>query len=439
MGSACGHHLDLDCIAVEASLQTHQALRLGFQEKITMRHLAQRYRKRVWRSAIAMVLPLFLVVSLPESSSAQSGSVSLTLDPPSAILLQNEVIAVSIIIDALTQPTDAAQVVLNFDPGLLQAVDAAGNPASSVEFGPVINVLWPVKFFNQADNSSGRIVVAAAKGLPGQGGQDANQVFVLAIAHFKALESVDNAAISFDMETDPAPGPSVWRSKIFSQDVEVTGLDTGAAISIPAPVNPTATPAPTDTPVPTPSPTPPAIVFRGGDGGGGDGGGGGGVSQPAPTPTIAFTPTPLATVPVPATVTPTIEVVPETPDKLAVLPDPPETAIPVAAIPEVAIPETAIPVAAIPEVAMPETATPETVVPEAAIREALPATPEPAEVQPADQSSPPQAPTEAPGDGNNRGLLYLGIGLFTGLVLIAVIGGAFLADDRLKGIILRRR
>jgi hypothetical protein len=385
-----------------------------------------------------MVLPLFLVVSLTESSSAQSGSVSLILHPPSAILPQNEIIAVSIIIDALMQPTDAAQVVLNFDPELLQAVDAAGNPASSVEFGPEINVLWPVKFVNQVDNSSGRIVVAAAKGLPGQGGQDANQVFVLAIAHFKALESVDNTAISFDMETDLAPGPSVWRSKIFALDVEVTGLDTGAAISIPAPVIPTATPAPTETPVPTatlvptPSPTLPAIVVR--RGGGGGGGGGGGVSQPAPTPTMAFTPTPPATVPVTPTVTPTIEVVPATPDQPAVLPDPPATAIPIAALPEAAMPETATPDAVVPEAAIPDT-----VVPETAILEVLPATPVPAEVQPADESSLPQALSEAPGDGNNRGLLYLGIGLFTGLVLIAVIGGAFLADNRLKGIILRRR
>jgi hypothetical protein len=140
------------------------------------------------------------------------------------------------------------------------------------------------------------------------------------------------------------------------------------------------------------------------------------VFLPTPTPTIAFTPTPRATEPVPATVAPTIEIVPETPEKPAVLPDPPETAIPLAVISGVARPETAVP--------------------EAALREPLPATREPAELQPADP--PPDLP-EASGDGNSGVWLYLGIGLFIGLVLIAVVGGAFLADDRLKGMVLRRR
>ena len=137
----------------------------------------------IW--TFATLLFLFSVVS---PALAQSGTVPVYLDPPSLSLAQGQVATVSIKIYAGSHPVDTAQAYLDFDPALLQVVDAAGSPAASVEFGTQTSTgVWTQPLLNFADNASGKIGVAAGKGTPASGGANATSEFVLATIRFKAL------------------------------------------------------------------------------------------------------------------------------------------------------------------------------------------------------------------------------------------------------------
>ena len=220
----------------------------------------------IWTFAI-------LLFSIVSPASAQSGIVPVYLDPPTFSLAQGQVATVSIKIDASGQPVDTAQVFLEFDPALLQVVDAAGSPAVSVEFGTLISTgVWTQRLLNFADNTTGKIGVAAGKGTPASGGADANSEFVLATIRFKAFAGVGVANISIDVEDIQSP----QRTKVYSGGSEVTGPASGATITIS-----------------TTAPSAPSAPAPAGVGGGGAGGyvspapsAGGSVNpHPAPVPT----------------------------------------------------------------------------------------------------------------------------------------------------------
>lgn len=179
-------------------------------------------------SAPVMVLALLIT---PTNVLAQSGSVSFSLDPPTIDVGPGEVVPVSVKVDASSQPIDTVQVFLDFDPSLLQVVDDSGKPASQVSFGPVIsNGEWKQPLLNQVDNSSGRIGLAAGKGLPSGGGVDMDREFVLAVINFKAVGDGAEAPVTIDLESQDSP----LRSKALSKGMEVTGKGTGATINITA-------------------------------------------------------------------------------------------------------------------------------------------------------------------------------------------------------------
>jgi hypothetical protein len=132
-------------------------------------------------------------------------------------------------VDASSQPIDTVQVFLDFDPSLLQVVDDAGVSASTVSFGPVISDgEWKQQLLNQVDNASGRIGLAAGKGLPAGGGIDMDREFVLAVINFKAVGDGAEAPVTIDLESQDSP----LRSKALSGGVEVTGEGVGATINI---------------------------------------------------------------------------------------------------------------------------------------------------------------------------------------------------------------
>ena len=56
-----------------------------------------------------------------------------------------------------------------------------------------------------------------------------------------------------------------------------------------------------------------------------------------------------------------------------------------------------------------------------------------------DGSDPPPDALVAEGNSFSSGLLNLGIGLAMALVVVAIIGGVVLTDNRLKELVLRRR
>ena len=326
---------------------------------------------------------------LLDSVSAQSGSVLVFLDPPSASLAQGQVTVVRIRIDASAHPVDAAQVYLDFDPAVLQVVDAAGLPSSSVEFGPIISSgAWRQPLLNRVDNATGRIGVAAAKKSLTGGGENANSQFVLAIVRFKALATVTATNITFDMTGD---AQSPQRTKVYSGGTEVTGPAFGATMTIATAIAPAPAPA--------------------------VGGGGGFGGYVSPTPSTRGSVTRLPT-PVPAPIPPTLEPIVD-----SVASEPPVN-------PEFAV---LAPPAIEPQISE--------IPPEAASAEA----PQPSADQQRESSSvdspvPPQVgsdigDTAAGGSGFPTWLLALGIVL----ALAAVIGAVILNSSRLKQLVLRSR
>jgi len=106
----------------------------------------------------------------------RSEIVTLKLAPATSHVLAGQAFAVEMEVLAGAQPVDAINAYLDFDPAVLQVVDAAGNPATQITPGTgLANVTT-----NSADNAAGRINFVASGG-PVDGR------FTAAVARFKAL------------------------------------------------------------------------------------------------------------------------------------------------------------------------------------------------------------------------------------------------------------
>ena len=151
---------------------------------------------------------------------AQSGEVAFSLDPPAIALAQGEVVEVSVVVDPSGQPVDAVQVFLDYDPALLQVVDANGAPTSAVTYGSIItDGTWKQPLLNEVDPDAGRIGVAAGIGYRDSGGVDATNQFVLATVYFKALVDRPITELIIDLEDVQ----TIRSSKAYSAGVDVTG------------------------------------------------------------------------------------------------------------------------------------------------------------------------------------------------------------------------
>jgi hypothetical protein len=204
-------------------------------------------------AALAM---LAFILTLPVSSTvqAQAGGVGVSLSPNSVNLAAGGQVLLSILVHASeANPVDAVQVYLEFDPNLLQVVDANGLPTGRVTPGPILQSggQWQDELLNMVDNESGQLRIAAGKGMSGA---DATSDFVLATVRFKGIANVSSqAAVTFNQA----------KTLSASKGKDVTGHvpPGGTTVSIAAPA-------------PAPAPL-----------GGGGGGGGGGGFAPSPTPT----------------------------------------------------------------------------------------------------------------------------------------------------------
>ncbi len=99
--------------------------------------------------------------------------------PSSALAAVGQVIAVDVIADAGAQPVDAVELYLDFDPALLQAVDASGAPVTAVQPGTAL----PAVLLNRVDPAWGWIDFVAASA----GGTAASGQLVVARLRFKVL------------------------------------------------------------------------------------------------------------------------------------------------------------------------------------------------------------------------------------------------------------
>lgn len=149
-------------------------------------------------------------------------------------------------VDVVGHPVDGAQMYINFDPSIVQVVDAAGNPTTTIRAG----LTFPDVLLNVANNLSGTIGFAA--------GVDAatspTNTFELGHFWFKAL-APGFTGVSFNLS---APR----QSKVTFGGNDILGSVTGSQIFVGAPTatatstaTPTATRTATNTPTLTSTPT----------------------------------------------------------------------------------------------------------------------------------------------------------------------------------------
>jgi len=100
--------------------------------------------------------PIRVVSEYMVAVSPLTDTVTLSLVPSFVEALVGEVFVVDVMAESRTQPFDTVQVYLDFDPTLLQCVDAAGNPITeTIPISPTL-VLQ-----NEVDNEAGQVNYAA--------------------------------------------------------------------------------------------------------------------------------------------------------------------------------------------------------------------------------------------------------------------------------------
>jgi len=89
--------------------------------------------------------------------SRSTSPVTITFVPDSITADVDDIFTVDVVIHAGTQPVDTVEAYITFPAGVLQVVDAGGNPATTVEGGTAFDL----ELANSADNGAGTIHYAA--------------------------------------------------------------------------------------------------------------------------------------------------------------------------------------------------------------------------------------------------------------------------------------
>jgi len=127
-------------------------------------------------------------VARREVNSA-ADTVTVSLDPMLVDAGPGDVFELTLGVDAGTQAVDGVQIYLDFDPEILQVVDAQGNPVTSInDAGVFDNVIE-----NSVDNSAGEVDYAATV----LEGSKPSGAFVVGTLRFQVLQSTTMTRIRF--------------------------------------------------------------------------------------------------------------------------------------------------------------------------------------------------------------------------------------------------
>jgi hypothetical protein len=122
-------------------------------------------------------------VTVPATLTVEAiAPVTISVDPSPREVAVGEIFTLDLKIASGTQPVDAADAYLSFDPAYLRVVDAGGNETNRIVPGSAL----PLVLQNRADNSLGRIAFSAGRAL---GGPPTSGDFALATVRFKAMVS----------------------------------------------------------------------------------------------------------------------------------------------------------------------------------------------------------------------------------------------------------
>jgi hypothetical protein len=138
------------------------------------------------------------------AAAAAESSAYLALVPSAATAHMGYNFTLAVMAYAPSGPIDTVEVHLQFDPALLQVVDAGGNPAPYIMTTGVL----PTIVQNKVDNAAGRIDFTAATLSPAgfQG------TFAIAHIRFKPLAVSDGTWVRFLSQGRPAT-QAVWRTR----------------------------------------------------------------------------------------------------------------------------------------------------------------------------------------------------------------------------------
>ncbi len=129
------------------------------------------------------------------TSDQPSSTVNLVFDPSSQIVDVGEMFSLSLTVDAASQPLNNVELYLDFDPAVLQVVDANGNPTSAIE--PDLSTLETL-LYSSVDNTGGHIRYDAGRlgGTPPQGR------FQVAVARFVRIAPDPFTTVRYVAPTD---------------------------------------------------------------------------------------------------------------------------------------------------------------------------------------------------------------------------------------------
>lgn len=132
-------------------------------------------------SAGALSMPAGAYALSPAETAIQlnPSDVWLHFNPPRSEVAQGTTFRVEVLLSTGNQPVDSAEVLITFDPNILEVVNIQGNPAAEIIPGDALSLLLA----NHVDNTAGRIVYSASRrfGDPAPAGD-----LVLATIRFRA-------------------------------------------------------------------------------------------------------------------------------------------------------------------------------------------------------------------------------------------------------------
>ena len=146
--------------------------------------------------------------------SPRSDATMLRLTPIDNHVRVGETFLVEIDVWPGAENVDSARTFLEFDPAVLQVVDAQGNPATAIAPGSTLATVVQ----NHVDNDNGRITYVAT-GAPG------TERFLLATVRFKALATSPESALNWSL-TAPR------QSDLFASGTSVLDNASGGRVSI---------------------------------------------------------------------------------------------------------------------------------------------------------------------------------------------------------------
>ncbi|NOZ27514.1 MAG: hypothetical protein GXP39_05605, partial [Chloroflexi bacterium] len=155
-----------------------------------------------------------------------TGAVSLRMVPSSTGASIGDIVTIDVVADAGTQPVDAAALHLDFDPTVLEVVDAAGSPATAVEPG----MRLPTVLLNSVGPARGWVDFLAGS----LGGSPAGGQFLVARLRVRVL-AAESTWVRFSF-SDWRPTDVMYRGDTVLESVQAAEIRSAGGYSLYLPV-----------------------------------------------------------------------------------------------------------------------------------------------------------------------------------------------------------